>query len=71
MRALIVAIHLFVLNFVGLGIGPLWIGMMNDAFAAEYGEAGAIRLSLMIVTACTLVAVGFMVWAARLIKAKA
>ena len=57
MRAMVVAVHLFVLNLVGLGFGPLLIGMMNDGFAATLGSGGAIRLSLLVITLGTLVSV--------------
>ena len=57
MRAMVVAVHLFVLNLVGLGFGPLLIGMMNDGFAASLGSDGAIRLSLLVITLGTLVSV--------------
>ncbi|HLS98986.1 MAG TPA: MFS transporter [Porticoccaceae bacterium] len=57
MRAMVVAVHLFVLNLVGLGFGPLLIGMMNDAFAVSLGSDGAIRQSLLVITLGTLVSV--------------
>lgn len=46
MRAMTSAILTAVVN-LGLGLGPLAIGMMNDAFSRSMGEAG-IRYSLMI-----------------------
>ena len=45
MRATTSAILLFVVNLVGLGLGPWVTGYMNDVFAARYAEAG-IRYSL-------------------------
>jgi len=49
MRATASAILLFVLNMVGLGLGPLLVGILNDAFAARFG-AGAVRWSLLVVS---------------------
>ncbi len=49
MRATAAAILLFVANMVGLGLGPLLVGVLNDhVFAQQYG-AHAIRHSLLVV----------------------
>ena len=48
MRATASAILLFILNLVGLGVGPLAIGMLNDSLAPRYGDE-AIRYSLLVV----------------------
>jgi hypothetical protein len=48
MRATASAVQLFVLNIVGLGLGPLLVGVMNDALAGRYGDE-AIRYSLLFV----------------------
>ncbi len=47
MRATASAILLFVLNMVGLGLGPMLVGAMNDTVFANHGEH-AIRYSLMV-----------------------
>ena len=70
MRALIVAIHLFILNLIGIGLGPLLIGMMNDAFLPVFGEAVAIRYSLTIITLCSLVTMLVLTLAALSAKKK-
>jgi predicted MFS family arabinose efflux permease len=46
MRALASAILLFILNIIGLGLGPLAAGMLSDALKPEYGEE-SIRYSLL------------------------
>jgi MFS family permease len=46
MRATISALFQFILNLIGLGAGPLVVGMLNDFFASRFGD-GAIRWSLM------------------------
>jgi len=49
MRATAAAIMLFITNMVGLGLGPLVVGLLNDhVFGAVYGVAG-IRYSLLTV----------------------
>ena len=56
LRATASAILLFVINLIGLGVGPQAVGVMNDLLAPTAGTA-AVRYSLLIV--------GFMnVWAA-------
>jgi MFS family permease len=48
MRAMASAILLFILNVIGLGLGPFLIGLMNDQLADRFG-AEAIRYSLLVV----------------------
>ena len=48
LRATASALNLFVVNMIGLGLGPLVIGFMNDFFADRWGE-GAIRYSMLFV----------------------
>jgi len=48
MRATASAVNLFVVNMVGLGLGPLVVGILNDALAPSWGEQ-AIRGSLVCV----------------------
>jgi predicted MFS family arabinose efflux permease len=45
MRALASAILLFVINLIGLGLGPQTVGLLNDALRPRFG-AGAVRWSL-------------------------
>ncbi len=47
MRATASAILLFVLNMVGLGVGPILVGAMNDYLFVEHG-VDAIRYSLAV-----------------------
>lgn len=47
MRATASALLLFTLNLIGLGLGPLLVGMMNDWFFDSLGNE-AIRYSLLI-----------------------
>jgi MFS family permease len=55
MRATATAVLLFVISLVGLGLGPLIIGIVSDVLAGQgLGEAEGIRWALML---CVLVAV--------------
>lgn len=48
MRATASAILLLILNIVGLGLGPLLVGFLNDQLASRFGQE-AIRYSLLVV----------------------
>jgi predicted MFS family arabinose efflux permease len=62
MRALASALLLFILNMIGLGLGPLLVGMISDALADDYG-AMSIRWALGIVAASKVIAI-WMFWVA-------
>lgn len=64
MRATASAVFQFVLNLIGLGLGPLVVGMLNDELAERHG-AGAIRWSLCIVTAVGAIGALFLYGASR------
>lgn len=49
MRALASAVFLFVTNLVGLGVGPLIVGLISDAFVPSAG-AESLRYALIITT---------------------
>jgi predicted MFS family arabinose efflux permease len=51
MRATAAAIMLFIVNIVGAGFGPFAVGVLNDFYAARFGDE-AIRYSLLTI-ACT------------------
>ena len=48
MRAMAAAILLFVLNLIGLGIGPWFVGYVSDLLAPSYGVE-SIRYSLVVI----------------------
>jgi predicted MFS family arabinose efflux permease len=50
MRAFASAVLLFVVNVIGLGLGPQIVGLMSDAFGARLGADG-LRASLLCVCA--------------------
>ena len=53
MRALASAIFLFIVNLVGMGLGPLLVGWLSDVLEPSYGVE-SIRYALLIVTGGTL-----------------
>ena len=40
MRSVAAAINLFVINIIGLGLGPFTVGFFSDVFSQSYGEDG-------------------------------
>jgi MFS family permease len=67
MRATASAILLFVLNLVGLGAGPLLVGVLNDLLAPRLG-AEAIRYSLLCVALSGVPAGVFFLLASRTLR---
>jgi predicted MFS family arabinose efflux permease len=53
MRAMASAIVLFVLNLIGLGVGPTLVGVLNDLLEPRWGT-DAIRVSLLVVLLASL-----------------
>jgi MFS family permease len=46
-RAMSVAVVFFFANLIGLGLGPVMVGALSDAFSAIHGPVG-IRYALML-----------------------
>jgi MFS family permease len=67
MRALASAIILLTATCFGQGVGPLAVGMINDALKADYG-ADAVRYSLLSAAVTTTLGALLFVWAARSIR---
>jgi predicted MFS family arabinose efflux permease len=68
MRALASALLLFVVNLIGLGIGPQAVGVLNDLLAPTAG-VGAVRYSLLIVGVMNVWASVHFALAARTLRA--
>lgn len=54
-RATATAIFLFLLNAIGLGLGPLTVGLVSDMFAASMGPAEGLRWSMIFISAISAV----------------
>ena len=67
MRAMASAILYFVLNIIGLGLGPLTVGILSDAFAGAYGEDN-LRYAMVITLTISLVGVFFLWMGVRSLK---
>ncbi|WFU52774.1 hypothetical protein QA639_24095 [Bradyrhizobium pachyrhizi] len=68
MRALASAIVLLTATCFGQGVGPLAVGMINDALKGTYG-VDAVRYSLLSAALTTTLGALLFVWAARAIRA--
>jgi len=65
MRALTSAILFFVLNLIGLGMGPLTAGLLSDYFTKTYGGDDGLRYAMLVVAAISSVGVLMFALAAR------
>lgn len=46
-RAMAAAVLLFIVNMIGLGLGPLFVGLLSDLFAQTQGPAEGLRSALL------------------------
>ena len=67
-RALASAIILLTATCFGQGVGPLAVGIINDALKSDYG-VNAVRYSLLSAAVTTTLGALLFVWAARSIRA--
>ena len=67
MRAMASAILYFVLNLIGLGLGPLTVGILSDAFASTYGDNN-LRYAMATTLTISLVGVFFLSMGVRSLK---
>ena len=58
MRALTGAIYFFVINLVGLGLGPLTVGMLSDYLQPQF-DSESLRYSLLFISIFNFVAIYF------------
>jgi len=61
-RATAAAVMLFVINLVGLGLGPLAVGSLSDALTPSMGEGDALRWAMIATAGVGLIAAGVL-WA--------
>jgi MFS family permease len=68
MRATNSAMILFISNMIGLGLGPVVVGGVSDAFAASLGSAEGVRWSLTVLSSCSLIAAAMFWTGARTLR---
>lgn len=67
MRAISIALVLFLANLIGMGIGPMAVGAMSDLLAPHFGE-DSLRMALVVWTPGYLWAVFHLLWARRYVR---
>ncbi|MEM8771036.1 MAG: MFS transporter [Pseudomonadota bacterium] len=68
-RAFATAFFFLILNFVALGLAPLWVGGVSDIVAADHGEVTGLRVALSTLTVASLLAVGAFYWTSKKLPA--
>jgi hypothetical protein len=58
---------LLIMNFIGLGLGPTWVGFASDWFNAQ-GDTQSLQSALYTLTPFYLIAIGMFVALARRLK---
>ncbi len=64
-RATASAVHLFVTTVIGLGLGPLIVGLLSDAFAVAHGPAAGLQYAMACSTLGLFIAGGCFYLAGR------
>jgi predicted MFS family arabinose efflux permease len=67
-RAMASAISIFAMNFIGLALGPLAVGLLSDRFTLMFGPVNGLRLAMSAVTILMLVSAACFAIAARTLK---
>lgn len=68
MRAVSSSVLFLVLNFIGLGLGPLITGVLSDVFGAAMGAGEGLRWALVVVTLTNIWAAAHYLYAARTLR---
>jgi hypothetical protein len=68
-RVLSGALLLLVMNFIGLGLGPTYVGAASDWFFAR-GDAHSLQSALYTLTPSYLIAIILFLWLARKLRAE-
>lgn len=66
-RVLAGALLLLIMNFIGLGLGPTWVGFASDWFTAQ-GDAHGLQSALYTLTPFYLIAIALFLWLARRLR---
>src|ERR1700755_3362177 len=66
-RVMAGALLLLVMNFIGLGLGPTYVGIASDWFPAQ-PQAPALQPSLYPLTPFYVIAILIFLWLARLLR---
>jgi len=60
------ALLLLIMNFIGLGLGPTYVGAASDYFRADFPE-NSLQIALYTITPFYVLAIGLFLWLARVL----
>jgi preprotein translocase subunit SecG len=66
-RVLSGALLLLIMNFIGLGLGPTWVGAASDWFKA-HGHVNSLQSALWTLSPFYIVAIVLFCWLARRLR---
>ncbi|GAA0329755.1 MFS transporter [Sphingomonas oligophenolica] len=69
-RVMAGALYLLVMNFIGLGLGPTYVGAASDYLRASH-PANSLQIALCTLTPFYIIAILLFLWLARLLKREA
>ena len=69
LRAFATAFYFLILNFIALGLGPLWVGAASDIFAGDFGPVTGLRIALSTLGVTSLLAAIAFYWTSRRLPA--
>ena len=69
-RVMAGALYLLVMNFIGLGLGPTYVGAASDYLRASH-PTNSLQIALFTLTPFYLIAILLFLWLARLLKREA
>ncbi len=69
LRAFSTAFAFLILNFIALGLAPLWVGALSDVFLPAHGEVTGLRLAMTTLGASSLLAALAFFWTAKKLPA--
>ncbi|MBL4631855.1 MAG: MFS transporter [Paraglaciecola sp.] len=64
-RAMSIAVFLMVMNIGGMGLGPVWIGVISDMLLSSHGEVVGLRIAIFSTMGILILAVFILIWTAR------
>ena len=65
MRAMSTAMFFLVLNIIGLGCGPTYVGLVSEILMPAYGELQSLRLAITSLAVVYVIGIGFFLLAAK------
>lgn len=68
LRATASAVSLFMTNLIGLGMGPLAIGLLSDMFAASNGSADGLRMAIAVASMVAVISASCFWTSARTLR---